>query len=516
MLQADVAIVGSGPAGISAALTLARAGAKVLLLERGPRDPAQAPRSFVEGESVGDSYFPLPTTRAAGFAGTSALWIPGMFRTAPLTPLDFESRPGVPNSGWPITRAMLNPYYEQAVPWCGMGRWDFTPGGWQSADRQPLPFTTDAVQTVVFQSASADTWLNRYAEVTSASNLRLLCHACVVDVRTGNDRCRVERLRVRTLNGAEFEIASRVVVLAAGGLENARLLLLSRDHHPNGLGNRHDLVGRFFQEHLALRGGIIRFSNQAMHDRMGLYFMHTHEGGTRAQGKLVVGEGTLRNRHLLDSAFFVTRVPGIRAGESARSIAMLRRALSWRPVPPDLPAHAGRVLRHFPTATRAVWDQVRRSAGPDTFQLLSESEQSPNPDSRVTLSPSRTDVFGLPGLRLDWRTSERDRHSIVESQRIIDRALRDSGLGQLDRKVEESSPPDSFAGHWHHMGTTRMSDDARQGVVDRNCRVHGVENLFIAGSSVFPTSGYANPVLTIVALALRLADHLGSELRRIA
>ncbi|CAN5895402.1 GMC family oxidoreductase [soil metagenome] len=512
-LEPDVCVVGAGPAGITIALTLARAGAKVLLLDSGGQTEEADTQEFAKGVSVGNPYFPLHKTRVRGFGGTSLHWLTfGLFRAAPLAPLDFEKRPGVPHSGWPIDRTDLDPYYEQATTWCGLGPWDFSVKRWETADRQAFRPTGDSLDTVIFQIAEVDTWKKRFNEVVSTANLQLLLRAHVVEMRTDDDGGRIDGLRVRTTADSTFEVKPRITVLATGGIENARMLLLSRDRHPNGIGNANDLVGRFFQEHLSIRGGIIEPQSPGLADRMGLYFKHRNED-TRIHAKLTVSEKTLREQHLLNCAFFVTHISASRAQEGTRSFVTWRRAMTWQPKPPNLSLHAARVLTSLPSVGRTAIQELRGKRKPDTLQLLAEAEQAPNPDSRVTLSPSARDGLGQPRAVLDWRTTELDRRSIATSQDIIDQSLRASGIGRLERKVGEEQPAGMFSGHWHHMGTTRMHESPRHGVVDANCRVHDVANLFVAGSSVFPTSGYANPTFTIVALALRLADHLKSELR---
>jgi choline dehydrogenase-like flavoprotein len=504
-------VIGAGPAGITIAVSLARAGRRVLLLESGGHGRDRATQDFSRGQSIGEPYAPLHLARVRGFGGTSLHWVEyGRFRATPLAPLDFEARADVPHSGWPIDRADLDPFYEQAMPWCGLGPWDFSVKRWASDDRPALPFVTRSASTVVFQLAEVDTWVKRFDEVRTTKNLRLLLHAHVTDIRVGHDGNHVESLGVRTMSGTSFEVRPRTTVLAAGGIENARMLLANRDRHPNGIGNGHDLVGRFFQEHLMIRGGVIRSADPSLADNLNLYLKHRNDDGTRIHAKFAVDEQVVRERGLLNCVFFLTRVGAVRAHAATRSLATLLRAPTWRPRPQRLGWHLGRVVRGAPQMARAAARQFRAGRS-DTLQLVSEAEQAPNPDSRVTLHATRRDAFGLPQACLDWRLTELDRTSIVRSQDLMDRALRQSGIGRLDQRVGSRLPAGMITGHGHHMGTARMHDDPRKGVVDRNCRVHGLRNLYVAGSAVFPTSGYANPTLTVVALALRLAEYLTTD-----
>jgi choline dehydrogenase-like flavoprotein len=509
LLQPDVCIVGAGPVGIAVGLALARAGARVLLLEAGGRKEEEADRRHTRGESVGEPYVPLHRSRVRGFGGTSLHWLNvGLFRATPLDTLDFETRQGIPHSGWPMSRTDLDPYYAQAVSWCGLGDSDFSVKRWETPERPALQFKDDTVRTVVFQRARIDEWKRRFDEVTGTAGLDLVMHAHVTGMHADADGTRIARLTVRTTSDTVFTVKARAIVLATGGIENARMLLVNRDRFPNGLGNGHDLVGRFFQEHLAIRGGVIRPSRPELARELGLYYPHVAGDGTPIHAKLAVGEQVLRERQLLNGAFFVTYVSDDRADDTTRSLAILRRVPTWRPVPPRIGHHVWQVTRNVGRMTRAAVEELRNARRPDTLQLLAEAEQAPNPESRVTLSPRSRDAFGLPTARLAWRLTDLDRRAIKASQEIIDAALERSGIGRLEGQLDVERAKGMFAGCFHHMGTTRMSDDPRHGVVDRDCRVHGLNNLFVGGSSVFPTSGHANPTFTIVALALRLADHL--------
>jgi choline dehydrogenase-like flavoprotein len=271
---------------------------------------------------------------------------------------------------------------------------------------------------------------------------------------------------------------------------------------PPGLGNQNDLVGRFFMEHPHLSG----FAEVVVADLRRLpriYREHVTVDGRPANAAFGPSEQFQRARRLLNATFMAGvagHYPPTAAYDpdmAARHMEMLQAARPFLsdadgPVDPAQPDRVGHWLG-----------------------LGCACEQAPNPDSRVTLSPER-DALGLPRIRLDWRLGEQDRRSVVEHMRSLALEFGALGIGRMSIDVEDDGVwPQLVSGSNHHMGTTRMHDDARYGVVDRDCRVHGVDNLFVAGSSVFPTSGAANPTLTLVALALRLADHLKTRLRHV-
>ena len=303
------------------------------------------------------------------------------------------------------------------------------------------------------------------------------------------------------------------MVLAAGGIENPRLLLLSNHVHRRGLGNDRDLVGRFFAERLSARSGYLVPAVPELVGRAGLYAIHKVDPGVRVQGALRVCDAAQRERQLLNCAFFLLARDQSMTAEAVRSIASLVKARRRRPLSvAAVPGHVRNIATGVGDLGAFALDRLRR---PDQTRrvlvLRVQAEQAPNRSSRVTLG-TRRDPFGHPVARVDWRPAASDRASIRASQEMVDGAVRAAGLGHVELMLGDESPPALIEGNFHHLGTTRMHVDPAHGVVDADCRVHSVRNLYVAGSSVFPTYGCSNPTLTVVALALRLADHLKKQL----
>lgn len=507
----DVCIVGAGAAGLTLAHEFANRSLKVCLIEGGGLRGDPGAQAMLSGENVGRPYFPLEQVRISGFGGTTTIWN-GACR--PLDPIDFSARDWVPWSGWPITREQLDPYYARAQTVCQLGPFAYGVDDWETADERRLPLQPGSIDTHIFQLSKTRFGRVYRQEVLNARNIYTCLRAHAVEIETDASGQCATGVRVRTLAGRESCIKSRVVVLAAGGIETPRLLLLSRGAAPNGLGNQHDLVGRFFTEHLYMDSGELVLSNDYQHSR--LYSIHPSGQGalpTRIEGVLAVSERRQKEEHLLRSAFLFP--PRWRTGSAyyspgVSSLLHLVRLVRMGYHPYRWRAHARSVLGGLDNVVTTTRRRMLAGAEHrDRRMVRAFAEQSPNYDSRVQLSPER-DRLGRNLVRLDWRLKDCDLHSMRRAHEILDAELRRANVGKLEAHLDSADSvwPSRLTGGFHHMGTTRMHDDPCQGVVDANCRVHGTSNVYVAGSSVFPTVGYANPTLTIVALSIRLADHL--------
>lgn len=552
-LQADLCIVGAGAAGIAIARELAGRDVRVALLESGGLSFEPATQALYRGRSVGLPYFPLDAARLRYFGGTTGHWA-GTCR--PFEAFDFEPRPGVPDTGWPIGLGDVEPYYGRAAEVVGLtpGPWGLAP--WAARDRvKPLDLGERLVTRVArFAGDDARHFGSRYrAELERAANVSVHLHANVTELETGPDGGAVVRAHVATLGGRRFTVGARVFVLACGALENARVLLLSDRHRRGGLGNQHDAVGRWFHEHPRFVGAELVPAHPELETR----FYEPHRTGDQTiEAYLALADRVQREERLLDVQLKLRPVyRGAYAGiedaadvRSARALGGSRKDAStagfardvanvmgdltgWHrftvpgaPLPVPYPEVASRLASGSALQRRDLipgllgdiagytYAKLLGTAPVDHVEVTTRLGQAPNRDSRVTLGRER-DALGLRRIDLDWRMTRLDRESIVRTLELVGAAVGAAGLGRLRLLVDRDGPwPASLTGGWHMMGTTRMSDDPRRGVVDRDCRVHGVGNLFVAGSSVFPTPGAGTPTLTLVALALRLSDRLRREL----
>jgi choline dehydrogenase-like flavoprotein len=476
-LEREVCVIGAGAAGIALALELAGAPFRVALLESGGFDPEPDTGDLARGRIYGRAYPPLHEVRTRRFGGSTWCWN-GLCR--PLEPIDFAEREWVPGSGWPFGPETLRPFYARAQRVCGLE--ELAEGAPAAADAGGplLPLEPDLVETRAVQLAPTRFGEVHRAAISAAPNVDVFLHANAVELRSDETGSRIESVRVATLSGAGFELRSRVFVLATGGIENPRLLLASNRVHAQGIGNANDLVGRFFMEHPHVAAAALLPARSDL--ALERYFPQ-RRGRVEEFAVLVPTPAAQRREGILDFQLAFGSEGALPGFE--RSLARAVHALE------------GAGAR---AAERAVF-------------LVAAGEQAPNPQSRVRLAAER-DALDVPRAQLEWRLSALDKRSLLRGHQLVGRALARAGLGRLQILLREDDAewPDDLAVGRHHMGTTRMHADPRRGVVDASCRVHGVDNLFVAGSSVFPTSGAAGPTLTIVALAIRLADHLKQAL----
>lgn len=483
-LACDVCIVGAGAAGITVAQALAGSRLQVILLESGGLTPDPATQDLNRGRVLGTGQPPLEQSRLRYFGGTTNHWAGW---SAPFSASTFEARPWVPDSGWPISRETLEPWYARAQEVCDLGAWDYGPGAWGRFADPVAGLAEDGAGLAVIQHSKPTRFGEKYGEaLRDARNVQVLLDSNVVELLPDPAVRTVRSAAVKTLAGNEFRVSSRAFVVACGAIENARLLLSSNRVAASGIGNDRDLVGRYFADHPRVRpGGVLTWVDA--HARK--IEQYTVVEGVRATLALTLDADAQRRDELSDTLFFVEG-----------------------PLPED------RVGRQR-SSERATARFLTRIGGQDGGGALSEwwirCEQAPNPDSRVTLSAER-DPLGVRRPVLSWQLLDLDRHTLARASRIYASILGRAGLARvrlqpalLDGLSEGS---EWIANDWHHMGTTRMAEGRERGVVDADCRIHGIDNCFVAGASVFPSAGARNPTLTLVALALRLADHLPPRL----
>jgi choline dehydrogenase-like flavoprotein len=511
ILQADVCIIGAGAAGLLIARELVGTQLQVVLLESGGIAAEDDTQALSHGDVSELAFRGLTSGRSRVLGGTTTLW---GGQCIPLDPIDFAERPWVPFSGWPIDDQVLSPFYEEAKDRLGVAADEYERPVWDRFGLDPLSLDPAKLRVVHGVFIRQPNLGRRYrAELEAASNLRLLLHANALRIRTGPYGTEVRDVEFTSLNGRKGRVEARRVLLCTGAIENARLLLLSDQVDPNGIGNGRDLVGRFLHDHPCGNSAVIETDRpSALQDRFNLLY------GRRANylPKLALSEDAQRREEVLNCvgrlAYEYEEESAMQALRTFRAAAKERR---W----PDKPSAAlGQLAKGTPRLAVDTWRVMARGLSPAPrprrIYLEAFSEQTPSPDSRVFLSEGR-DALGLRKICINWQLDPLTwRTFSVFATSVRDEFAR-LGLGTVtlaDWAQPGASPGAQVVDSYHPAGTTRMGQSFADGVVDTNCQVFGVDGLYVIGASVFPTSGAANPVLTISALALRAAARLKSEL----
>jgi choline dehydrogenase-like flavoprotein len=501
-VQGDVCIIGAGAAGIALALHLVDQPIQVALLESGGLvAEANAPRIYQVLPGARPRLARAPS-RSWYFGGNTNHWAGNC---CPLDDIDFEPREWIEFSGWPIRKEHLLPYYERAQAVCGLG--DLS---WYDLDacrphllQQPLDVDPAVLTSKVVHTCPVPSFADLYRRrFETAENVHVYVHGTALRLKTNPAADQVHAVEVAGADGRRVRVEAKVFVLAAGGIENALLLLGSNDVAGNGLGNHYDLVGRFFMEHWYVDVPVASWG-----DALDLgFYDHTPQAVGPAHGwaQLALAEDLMRSERVAGLRLWFPSVEGSAAGQKSRRTLKAWLSRWGRPRQRLTELQLG--LTDPGAMVRRLMSKLGYRSPQRTAPFLRiELEQTPHPGNRTRLL-SRVACDAQPRADLVLRLREEERRNLLRSLGIAAAAL------SLPRRVVRQVGIKLAAGwsdfFWHHMGTTRMHHDPAQGVVDADCRVHGVSNLFVAGSSVFPTGGTAAPTLTIIALALRLAEHL--------
>jgi len=475
VLEPDLAIVGGGPAGITLALALAHTPIKMMLFESGGLDFEAGTQALYDGKNTGVHYLPLNASRMRYLGGSTNHW-GGWCR--PLDPIDFEKRDWLPYSGWPFGLSELQPHFKRAQALVEAGSWIYDDADARMNAQAPmLKFAAGGVYTSWFQFSKTRNDVlpthfgTRYGDdLKHVPNLKVFLHANATALTLAGNGAVLDTIAGATLNGKTFTVKPKATVLAMGAVENARLMLAS-----NGVGNQNGLVGRFFADHPIPRdtATLVHFAG----DLPGYYFNGTSVDGAILRATLAPTEAFKRTRRVLGSLATIENPVELNELDKAAIV----------------------------TAALAVGADASNAKA---FSIGCGLELAPDPERRLTLTDER-DALGMQRLKLTNRVSNEDFSRYRDTLKEWGRQLLAAGTGMIrlnyDTRAEWEGALD-----WgdHHLGTTRMHADPKQGVVDANLKVHGIGNLFVAGSGVFPTYSASNPTLNLVALTLRLSQHL--------
>ncbi|MDX1932822.1 MAG: GMC family oxidoreductase [Capsulimonadales bacterium] len=510
-LDAEVCIVGSGALGLAVAREFLSESARVIVLEGGGPAHEDESQDPYRSEVIGIPHEGIHIGRTRVLGGTTTLWAG---QALPLAEIDFEKRDWVAESGWPITKEDLTDYYRRAEDVMEVEHLGYDRESWPHADDAPPAYDPDIAYPLFSQFTLTPDFRDKYREPLAASaNVEVITHANVLSLEANEGATAVREVRARSLDGRDLTVRARYVVVACGGIESARLLLVSDSVEKTGIGNRHDVVGRYFQDHPHYVVESVHPRNPHQFDR---WFNAFVRGRVRFALKAAASERLQREKRItgIVCEIHYPSDPNDPLAAARQIMAVLRGQAQSAGLLPSL----GRVARQ---PGRIVSEVFRRtvlnqavSQGAVRPQLVFGCEQEPNPNSRVRLSDVR-DRLGVRRTVLDWQVTGAEYRAIEVFAQALSGEWQRLGIADLDlSKMDFSGSEGTLKDSYHHIGTTRMGTDPRTSVVDARCRVHGYDNLYVAGSSVFPTGGFSNPTLTAIALALRSADEIKRALSR--
>jgi choline dehydrogenase-like flavoprotein len=511
-LAVDICIIGSGAAGITIAREFLSTSHRVIMLEAGGEAIEQKYQDPYKSEIVGLKHNGIHIGRVRALGGTTTLWAG---QCLPLFDIDFQKRDWVEHSGWPISRADLAPYYPRAQAVMRLAPVTHDVATWPKSAAKPPEYAGDDITTYYSLFSPMPNFARAYAStIAAAKNIQVLTNANVVTIIASPDASSVTQVDARSVEGKRLTIRAHYFLICCGGIETARLLLASRSVEPNGIGNSRDVVGRYFQDH----PGVIFPVRPRNRRRFSQLYDSFREANIRHCIKLAATESLQRSEcilHVGGEVFYPAQ-----DHDPIDAAKLVVSAIRNPQLRADVPRSLLRIAQRPDRVIRAVYrryvkHQVASVGSSKPFLGLSV-EQQPNSASRVMLSESR-DSLGMPRTVLEWKPTELEARSISVFAHTVAREWKRLGLADLDPDSvpilgREKGLHGGYTDASHHIGTTRMGTDRATSVVDPHCRVHGYSNLYIAGSSVFPTGGFSNPTLTLMALALRSADEIKASL----
>jgi choline dehydrogenase-like flavoprotein len=504
VIEGDICIIGAGASGISIALDWENTPYKVILLEGGGFDYDDKVQELYNGKITGLPYFPMKASRLHYFGGSTGHW--GGF-CAPYDELDFEKREWVENSGWPIKLQDITPFYQKVHPILDLGPYEWDVNYWKEQNSlfKSFPFDDKVIWSKMWQMSTPTRFGSKYKDaIVNAKNIHLYTYANVVDIVAEENISAIKQVTIKNHAGKQHTVKAKIFILACCAIQNARMLLACNTQAKAGLGNENDQVGRYFMEHPLVESGELWLKKENSWD---LY----KEGG-----------GNVKVQALLSvSAIKQTELKILNAAISIKPLEFSKNKISyikmWSDEDPRRSLDSFR--KYYSLDKRSFFERhFMPSKINKAYGLTTIIEQEPNPASRVVLSNEK-DALGVSRADLDWKMVSIDKKTVTEVAKLLGQQVGASGIGRVrlpkymfDDK-EEKIPDSYVSGCWHHIGTTRMSENPKNGVVDADCKLHSVNNLYIAGSSCFTTGGCVNPTYTVVALSLRLSDHLKKKIK---
>jgi hypothetical protein len=469
----DTCIIGAGVAGITIANELINSTNNICIVESGSFSFESQTQELYKGDITVDSapHANLDTYRVRYFGGTSNAWGGAVL---PYSQIDFKKRSYIPKSGWPIERRDLKPFYDKAMTYYKVGdniddykvNYGEVIEGLERSKKLETGFMKRAKRSTI-----------RFSEVYKDKLIRSIDVYINSNVTNLNPDLSEDRIEIKTLNGKRHYIKSKKIVICTGGIESARLLLLSSKNYGNN-------VGRYYSPHWNSHHGLLIVNK----NKKVLNKYTNEKGGDSIKRYLTINEGVMHKRHLLNAKI---TLEGLNTKD-------------------DLIDSVAKYFDEtiFSSANKRFLDDRNHNI----FEFDCATEQTPNYNSRVFLG-EKIDKLGQPKLILNYLVSNQDKKSLLDTYKIIGQEMGRLNLGRImfNNNFDLNAFEKTSEGASHHTGTTRMANSSDEGVVDRDLKIFGTKNMYICSSSIFPTSGHANTTLTITAFAIRLANKLKSS-----
>ncbi|MBU3004337.1 GMC oxidoreductase [Paraglaciecola arctica] len=504
-LKTDICIIGAGAAGITLARNL-KTVKDIILVESGNFEMSGASQSLYKGKNLALKYYDLLKCRLRYMGGTTNHW-GGYCRSN--DPIDYEGRAELGLPKWPISKDELTPYINLAKTELDL-KYDFFENTELLKDKkiskeQLLENHHPDFQTKVFQITKKRRFREIYKhELQKQTNLQVLLNLNAIHIQLNEQGDNVKEIIFKTIKGKKILIKAKKFILSCHAIENARLLLKSNDVAKTGIGNTYDHLGRYFMEHIYLKA-----SKLIPSDSFPKLYDFKELRDSKLNANLSFSDNYTRENQLLQ--YYCRFYPVYVEDKEKDSLRNIKRNIN-EPYKYELYNDIKNLVNNFNDVKNFLISQFGfYNPAPKYYQLDHRIEQAPNPDSRIILSNDK-DLFGMPLADIQWKLTDHDYRSFKLGQAKIVKELSAMGAGRFE--LEELTPDlirERIKGHYHHIGTTRMSNLEEDGVVDKNCKVHNVNNLYVAGSSTFPTAGYSGPTMMIIAMSIRLANHLSND-----
>ena len=513
-INADLCVIGCGVAGTVLATELSTRFPKIAVMETGSESFDIKQQELYAATNTHPIYPDPRYTRLRMLGGSSNHW---ENNTSPFDPIDFEKRDWVPDSGWPISYADLEPYYKEAAIYCGAGRQGYDYTHWQAATgHRAMTDKSDKVTTgISIFSTPPVRFFQAYGEAFKNSNsVDIYKHSCLVDIEYDENKAAVQSAVFINRKSARYQVKARIFVLCLGGIENARMLLHANQKYNNKLGNRSGALGRYFMDHPVVEAAHFYPSGDDNFD----FYKENKQGDYSVSGYFKVSDKQIRDKRLNNIRVPLIPRDNFYLSDGVSSFHILKDSFREGDIPDYFGTHIVNFIKDIDMVAEGIsrkkfdtklFDDAKKI---EAYMMYMMIEQTPSWDNKISLS-DQLDTNGVPKIKIDWALKQSDVDNIWQVLEILARDFGQRSLGRLKTLKERSER--IFTEHLgfasHHMGTTRMANKAENGVVDANLRVFGSENLFVTGSSPFVTGGHVPPTLTLVALTIRLAKHLTEE-----